>query len=229
MTMNWITSDLRALVQTPVAEIALVIVALVCGAIIGADRERREKPAGLKTLILVSLGSAGFTMASFVFTSSTGDSGRVAAQIVTGIGFLGAGVVWHGRGTVTGITTAATIWATASVGMIVGAGYPVAGLGMSILIRFVLTAILIFEKRLTSRLPGAVVALDFDPDAGRTRVRLERILVDYHVLPSEAEWKTLPDGMAQLNLQVHLPRHHLRQMLDDLVCIPEVKRVDEQR
>src|SRR5271165_4367682 len=91
--MDWVAGNLRAGLHAPLAQIIIALVALLCGAIIGSEREKREKPAGLRTLILVCLGSAAFTMAGFAFTSKTGDSGRVAAQIVTGIGFLGAGII----------------------------------------------------------------------------------------------------------------------------------------
>ena len=78
--MYWLIADWRTILHPPLAQIALAIVALICGAIIGTERERREKSAGLRTMILVCLGSGGFTMAGFAFTSTTGDSGRVAAQ-----------------------------------------------------------------------------------------------------------------------------------------------------
>ena len=226
--MNWLTSDWRALLDPPLAATALMLVALICGGIIGLDREKREKPAGLRTIMLVCLGSAAFTLCSFVFTSTTGDSGRIAAQIVTGIGFLGAGVILHGRGSVSGATTAAAIWVTASVGMIAGTGYAGAALGMSILVRLVLTAISIFEDRVTKSQQLVFAILDFDPNEGRTRVRIERILVDYRPAALSAEWKHLENGHGRLNLRLRLPKHHLRELLDDLVSLPEVKKVQEE-
>lgn len=99
--------------------------AAALGAIIGFEREREHKPAGLRTHILISLGSALFTIISiYGFGGSGVDQSRIAAGIVTGIGFLGAGVILHGvRGTlIVGLTTAASIWATAAVGMAVGTG-----------------------------------------------------------------------------------------------------------
>src|SRR5262245_39759170 len=112
--MSWVVDDWWRLLGAPAAPAALAIVAIACGAIVGAERERHEKPAGLRTLVLVCLGSAVFTMSSFAFTTTTGDSGRVAAQIVTGIGFLGGGVILREAIGVTGTTTAASIWITAA-------------------------------------------------------------------------------------------------------------------
>lgn len=97
------------------------------GSIIGLERELRGYPAGIRTLALVTFGAALFTEASQLFD---GDKGRVAAQIVTGIGFLGAGVIFREGYTVRGITTAATIWAAAAVGIAIALGlYIVAVLG----------------------------------------------------------------------------------------------------
>jgi len=92
------------------------------GAVLGTEREFRRKPAGLRTNILIAIGAALFTMTSIVFAGSGGSSDRVAAQIVTGIGFLGAGAILRFRGSVHGMTTAATIWVNAAIGMTAGVG-----------------------------------------------------------------------------------------------------------
>jgi putative Mg2+ transporter-C (MgtC) family protein len=92
------------------------------GAAIGLEREWRRKPAGLRTNILIALGAALFTMISLNLTAAGGTPDRIAAQIVTGIGFLGAGAIVRSGGSVHGMTTAATIWVNAAVGMAAGAG-----------------------------------------------------------------------------------------------------------
>jgi putative Mg2+ transporter-C (MgtC) family protein len=100
-----------------------LLVALVLGGIIGAERERHKKAAGLRTLILISVGSALFTILSLKIVGPGGDSpSRIAANIVVGIGFLGAGVILEERGRVVGLTTAATIWVSAAIGMAAGVG-----------------------------------------------------------------------------------------------------------
>jgi len=100
-----------------------LLLATVLGAIIGYQRERAGKAAGLRTNSLICLGAALFTVVSFYGFSLTADPARVAAGIVTGIGFLGAGTILRrGRGIVEGLTTAATIWAVAAVGLAAGAG-----------------------------------------------------------------------------------------------------------
>jgi putative Mg2+ transporter-C (MgtC) family protein len=98
-------------------------VALLVGGIIGAEREHHKKAVGLRTLILISVGSALFTiMSQRIGAASGGDGSRIAANIVSGIGFLGTGVILEERGRVTGLTTAATTWLVAALGMAAGAG-----------------------------------------------------------------------------------------------------------
>jgi putative Mg2+ transporter-C (MgtC) family protein len=97
-----------------------LLLAAGLGAALGLEREYRQKPAGLRTNILIAVGSALFTILSLEVTKNVGDPSRVAGQIVTGIGFLGGGAIMRNRNTVHGMTTAATIWVNAAIG--VGAG-----------------------------------------------------------------------------------------------------------
>lgn len=100
-----------------------LLLAAGLGAAIGLEREYRQKPAGLRTNILIAVGAALFTAASLTFgKDSNGSSDRIAAQIVTGIGFLGGGAILSNGTSVTGMTTAATIWVNAAIGMTAGAG-----------------------------------------------------------------------------------------------------------
>jgi putative Mg2+ transporter-C (MgtC) family protein len=113
-----------------------LLLAAVLGGAIGAERELNDQAAGLRTHMLLTIGACLFTLISaYGFGSGIGtDPSRLAAQIVTGIGFLGGGaIVRHGL-TVKGLTTAASIWATASVGVAVGAGSYVLGIGGAVLV-----------------------------------------------------------------------------------------------
>lgn len=101
-----------------------IILAIALGAAIGLEREISGKAAGLRTNVLICLGAAVFTIISKQLVAGTNDSvARIAAQIVTGVGFLGAGAIIQDRGGVHGLTTAATIWLVASIGMACGAGF----------------------------------------------------------------------------------------------------------
>ncbi len=105
------------LVQEDVIKLGI---SFIISAIIGFEREYRSKSAGLRTMILIGLGSTLFTILSIKVSS---DAGRIAANIVTGIGFIGAGIIFRENNRVVGITTAAIVWVTAAFGMGVGAGY----------------------------------------------------------------------------------------------------------
>lgn len=112
-----------------------LLLAAGLGAAIGYQREKAGKPAGLRTHILICVGAALFTVASLYGFGLTADVSRVAAGVVVGVGFIGAGAIIHrgGGGIVAGLTTAATIWAVAAIGLAAGAGlYLVAGVTTAI-------------------------------------------------------------------------------------------------
>ena len=123
-----------------------LLLAIVWGGIVGAEREYRSKAAGFRTMIMISVGSCFFTMMSLLI--GIGNPDRIASNIVTGIGFLGAGVIFRGESRVIGITTAASIWAVAAVGMGIGAGYYFAAAVTSILIVIVLSILPQLEIRI---------------------------------------------------------------------------------
>ena len=114
--------------------VARLLLAATLGAIVGYEREHVGKPAGVRTHGMVALGAALFTVVSLYGFGGVGDPGRVAAQVVTGIGFLGAGAILHQRGSVHGLTTAASLWVTAAIGVAVGVGMYVMSLETAILV-----------------------------------------------------------------------------------------------
>ncbi len=131
------TPDLTVNLQLEL--VARLSIALVLGAAIGFEREMDRQPAGFRTHALVALGSALFTVISaYGFSGPIVDPTRIAAQIVSGIGFLGAGTILHHRGSIRGLTTAASLWSAAAVGMAAGAGLLVLAVVGAVLIVVVL-------------------------------------------------------------------------------------------
>ncbi len=129
----------------------LLLTSLFCGALIGAEREWAAKPAGLRTNLMICVGSTLFTIAS-VFSwihisgeSPTVDPGRIAAQVVSGVGFIGAGAILRSGLHITGLTTAATIWFVAAVGVVIGLGFPLLGTLVSLVGTFTLFLLGKFE------------------------------------------------------------------------------------
>jgi putative Mg2+ transporter-C (MgtC) family protein len=130
--------DIFTLTAREEIEIAIrLVLAAVFGAAVGYERRSSDKPAGLRTLSLVAVGSALFTIIS-AYGFETADQSRVAAQIVTGVGFLGAGTILRSGTSISGLTTAATIWATAAMGMAVGSGLYIAAVGGTVLMLAIL-------------------------------------------------------------------------------------------
>ena len=112
--------------------------AVLLGGWIGLERELNGKPAGLRTNILICVGATLFTTLSLKLSLGRGDPARVAAQILPGVGFIGAGTILHARGAVVGLTSAATIWVVAAIGMALGTGAYIEAIGTTILVMMVL-------------------------------------------------------------------------------------------
>jgi len=119
------------------------LLAVILGGIIGIEREKAHKPAGIRTHMLVALGACLFTASSIVFGV---DTGRIAAGIVTGIGFIGAGTIIGSKGNIKGITTAASLWTTSAVGLMIGMGEYFAGIVATLLVLFILVLDLLTKK-----------------------------------------------------------------------------------
>ncbi|MBI5014496.1 MAG: MgtC/SapB family protein [Deltaproteobacteria bacterium] len=152
----------------------------ICGALVGAEREWKGKAAGLRTNILICLGATLFTIGSELSAVFVGhapqEASRITAQIVTGVGFLGAGAILHSGQGVVGLTTAATIWLVAAIGVIVGVGFPVVGFltaGMTVLTLVLLTRI---EKRIMGPCDMKTLQVHVGPDRSLELARIEAVL-----------------------------------------------------
>ncbi len=131
--------DLSQLLRDPQVDALLrVVVAGVLSALIGVEREVQGKSAGLRTYVLVGMGAAGF-MAVGTILFGAGDPGsRIGQGIITGIGFLGAGIILHTKRRVIGLTTAAGIWVAAVIGVAIGGGLYIVGVGVAVAVLLVL-------------------------------------------------------------------------------------------
>lgn len=128
-----------------------ILLAIFCGSLIGLERELKEKPAGIKTYMLICTGATLFTIISIAFSEFFGQANepsRVAAQIITGVGFIGAGTIMFAQGYVRGLTSAAAIWMSAAIGMSIGIGMYM----FSVIVTLVIILSLVAIGRLESRL-----------------------------------------------------------------------------
>jgi len=147
-----------------------LLAAMVAGALIGFERELHDKPAGFRTNTLICVGASLFTILSLRLGQG-GDSARIAAQIVTGVGFLGAGAILQSRGTVLGLTTAATIWTVASLGMAFGAGHFALGAAATVIVHGILVLLIPIESMIARRRKDAHLEIELEPDCSATEIR----------------------------------------------------------
>lgn len=139
-----------------------IAVAAGLGAMIGLERELNAQPAGLRTHMLVSMGAAVFTLAGALFGT---DPTRIAAQVVTGIGFLGGGAILREGASIRGLTTAASLWVTAAIGLAVGLGSWDAAIAATVLALSVLWLVKLFEREILPRRRILEVELALETDA----------------------------------------------------------------
>jgi putative Mg2+ transporter-C (MgtC) family protein len=220
--------SLRAVLPQPWSEMALTAIAFLCGAIIGVERERSDKPAGLRTLVLICVGSAIFTMVSVSPALGGREPARVAAQIVTGVGFLGAGTILREPSGIIGITTAASIWAVAGVGMVIGAGYAAAGVTLSLVILLTLVVLKRLEEWLAGPCVVRRIVVRYRADGGKARLRVQRAVDQgrgpIHLGPERPG----PGGTSEAVLtfcDVH--REH-RAVAGILAEVPEIESLTDQ-
>lgn len=122
-----------------------IATALLCGTIVGAERQMRGKPVGIRTATLITLGTYAFIVCALSIRSDMTDPSRIIGQVITGIGFLGAGVMLTRRGVVFGVTSAATIWCMASVGVCIAIGELGTAIKLSVVVVIVLAGIDLLE------------------------------------------------------------------------------------
>lgn len=224
---NWM-GDLHRLLPSYWVGVIVTIASVICGGLIGIEREKAQKPAGMRTMILICLGAAIFTQASILISNGPlVDRSRIAAQIVTGIGFLGAGAIIRERGLLIGLTTAAAIWATAAVGIVLGSGYVAAALFFTLLIVATLAGVRATDRWILGPCRYRTIRLEYDPADGRARYLIQGILDDHQHL-GETRFEVRPDGTCTAQISYcHSHRDH-RVFLSVLMALPHIRRVQDE-
>jgi putative Mg2+ transporter-C (MgtC) family protein len=216
-----------------------LLVALLLGLAIGLEREFRSdspRAAGMRTLALVSMGSALFTLISaYGFAAFTGpeyartDPSRIAAQIVTGIGFLGAGAILARRQSVRGLTTAAAVWATAAIGMAGGLGLYLEAAGATVLGLGVLEALRPLESRLFPQHQQSRIRLRMRPNAtGDPLDAIQAACHDLNLAPKRLTLHESPRGaLIELDFTHHQASDLLR-LVQRLRALPMVRAIQTE-
>jgi putative Mg2+ transporter-C (MgtC) family protein len=197
--------------------------AVVLGGAVGLQRELKGKPAGLRTNILICLGATLFTVLSYRFAPSNGDSGRVAAQILTGVGFIGAGTILHMRASVVGLTSAATIWVVAAIGMALGSGAYVEAIGTAALVLVVLEGLEKLEFLIARRYSTSRLVVHVRPE--QTALQELEAVVRGHGLEIEHTASRRDGADLVAELEIRGPRRQHDQLLAQLMRHPLVRGV----
>lgn len=207
--------------------VILTVLAIVCGAVIGVERGKRQKPAGLRTMMLICLGASIFTQAGLLIAGGRADPGRVAAQVVTGVGFLGAGAIIHGRGAVTGFTTAAAIWVVAAIGVILGGGYAIAGVLFTVLVWGTLAAERAIESLLCGPCQWSMARIEFDPSNGCARWLIQEILDDHQVPDELVAFEDAKTETGALSVRFCVRHRQHRGFMARLSALPCIRHIAE--
>lgn len=206
--------------------------ACILGALIGLERESLNRPAGLRTYTLVCVGS---TLAMIVsidiymqyYHTVNADPGRIAAQVVSGIGFLGAGTIMREGATVRGLTTAAGLWVVACIGLAVGAGLYVPSIATTVLILFVLIYFVKVEEKITGMrdYKGLLMLVEDRPGQVGT---IGSILGDLCVLIKNIQLSRMEDsGDLEIELLLQLPPNlTMDEVIEELSSIKGLRNID---
>jgi len=173
-----------------------LLVALAVGGAVGLEREFKGKPAGIRTNMLICIGSCLLMIISIEIARTAGrvaDPGRIAAQVVTGIGFLGAGTIIRSRFHVSGLTTAATIWVLSALGLAIGAGHIILAVSGAALITATLVFIGFIESEINKRLSPHTIQLFLDTGEGAVS-GVKDIFANLNISSEAIEVKRSRDG-----------------------------------
>lgn len=199
-------------------DMVAMIVSIICGGIIGFEREYRSKSAGLRTIMLISLGSTIFTIVS---KHGVGTDDRISANIITGIGFIGAGVIFKDRISVRGLTTAAVIWTSAAIGMTAGIGYHALAFALTMITLVVLLMVTKVEKMIGRMQKEKSLSITFREGQYSQVLSLESMLSSEDVKLERTDIIKRDDKLIVV-YKVYGKKIHLTDLSEKLAAMPQV-------
>ncbi|TDQ11058.1 MgtC/SapB family protein [Pedobacter metabolipauper] len=201
-----------------IEDIISMLVSIICGGIIGFEREYKSKSAGFRTIILISLGSTIFTIVS---RHGAGADDRISANIITGIGFIGAGVIFKDQISIRGLTTAAVIWTSAAIGMTTGIGYHTLAVVFTIITLGILLMVSKIEKLIGKLQKQKIVSVTFrNPEFSQiTALEMKLRSDELNIDRLEVSKK---DDTITVVWQVSAKKRQLIQLSETLAGIPDI-------
>ncbi len=203
-------------------DLTTMLVSVLCGGLLGIEREYQNKSAGLRTIVLICLGSTIFTMIS---QRIGGSDDRVAANIITGIGFIGAGVIFKENFNVKGLTTAAVIWISAAIGMVIGVEEYKMGFILSFIVLVVLGGFAKVEILIDFINHKRIYRITFIDD------KLDNIawimdIIEQEKLKASIGHLSKSHNRLMVNLEVRGNKKHFRPLTERLVAKPEILGIE---
>lgn len=210
-----------------------IFMACICGLLLGLERTKHQKAAGVRTYVIVALGAVIFTIISkYGFLDVLGNDGvrvdvsRVACNIVTGVGFLGAGTIFVRGDRIQGLTTSAGIWVIAAIGMAIGSGMYIIGAVATVLVLVVQTILQnIFEKRFVSKIPGKISVSMIDKVSALETVT--QLFEEQEIEIYNCNMKRSKEHMISYTFQVQMPENlNTIELVNQISDIPGVKTIE---
>lgn len=195
-----------------------IVISAACGAAIGVERSKRQKEAGIRTHLIVAIGSALMMIVSkyAFYDSASFDASRIAANVITGVSFLGAGVIFVKDTSIKGLTTAAGIWATSGVGLAVGGGMVLVGVVTTLMI----ISLQIYLHKYASNIEGALntyMKITLKSGGSNTMQRLIACLDEHQIEVVNQRVKRNKDDTYTVNLAIRVPREERVENLSYLL------------
>lgn len=202
-----------------------IALSLICGGVLGIERGRRKRPAGLRTYMLVCLGSTLVMMTnSYIFASTgTGDMTRMGAQVVSGIGFLGAGtIITTGHNRVKGLTTAAGLWSTACIGLAIGSGYYAGAIVGTVMIFMVMVTLHSLDSWITGKEKTLILYIEYDDISAVHRVT--NFAKERKIVVSDIEMESQKSAVITMHLQT---RERHTELIDKIAALEGIIFAEE--
>ena len=207
-----------------------IVVAIICGGLIGLERGLRHKSAGLRDNILICLGAVLYMIISEIVSlkataGTPSDPGRMAAHVVTGIGFISAGVIVLRGKDISGLTTAATIWVVAAIGLTIGAGYPLLGMLVTVVVLLTLTILQGVERHLVSKAKPLLLKMTLREDNPEVREQIRGVLEGFGIKPESFRAERGPTGI-KMTVSAQEELDDVRTLITKLWTIQGVTEVE---
>jgi len=200
-------------------DIISMVMSVICGGIIGFEREYKNKSTGFRTIVLITLGSTIFTIVS---RHGVGTDDRISANIITGIGFIGAGVIFKDKMSVLGLTTAAVIWTAAAIGMTTGIGYHSLAFVFTIITLAILVLVDKVEFLIGKMNKNKILNINFNSADINQLHLLEELLKQHYIKSKRLELYKAEAGLSVV-LQISGIKKNVDKLTEEMISMETIK------